>query len=202
MPKDQCEKMGGKTTPRRSDGMGDVQSVAASATAIPAVPASLHSPHHQHAAAGKPAVAWLEVHRELISTTAVPRSARWRARACPLPAQPARCRAGSPRPPARPPRHRTRAARCSAYQPSLVSEHACWNRLGVVHYNDLPQRRTPRRLRCTWRPRARGAGRARVGRSSSRTSRAACAGPTSVPRGMGIPRRGRRRTGLRACCST
>ncbi|MFO1394961.1 MAG: DUF692 domain-containing protein [Steroidobacteraceae bacterium] len=98
----------------------------------------LRSPHHEHAAAGRPAVAWLEVHTENYFHDGGPAvRALERARAhYPLSLHGVGLGLASTAPLDRDHLARVRAA-VQRFEPSLVSEHACWNRAGGVHYNDL-----------------------------------------------------------------
>ncbi|MFO1406660.1 MAG: DUF692 domain-containing protein [Steroidobacteraceae bacterium] len=98
----------------------------------------LRSPHHEHAAAGRPAVAWLEVHTENYFHDGGPAvRALERARAhYPLSLHGVGLGLASTAPLDRAHLERVRSA-VRRYEPALVSEHACWNRAGAVHYNDL-----------------------------------------------------------------
>ena len=119
--------------------MGDAASRGQHDSAIPArAGIGLRSPHHQHAAAGKPAVAWLEAHTENYFHDGGPAvRALERARAnYPLSLHGVGLGLASTTPLDRAHLERVRRA-VERYEPALVSEHACWNRLGVVHYNDL-----------------------------------------------------------------
>ena len=119
--------------------MGDAASRGQRDSAIPArAGIGLRSPHHQHAAAGKPAVAWLEAHTENYFHDGGPAvRALERARAnYPLSLHGVGLGLASTTPLDRAHLERVRRA-VERYEPALVSEHACWNRLGVVHYNDL-----------------------------------------------------------------
>ena len=119
--------------------MGDAVSRGRRDSEMPArAGIGLRAPHHQHAAAGKPAVAWLEVHTENYFHDGGPAvRALERARAnFPLSLHGVGLGLASTTPLDRAHLERVRRA-VERYQPALVSEHACWNRLGVVHYNDL-----------------------------------------------------------------
>lgn len=119
--------------------MGDAVSRGRRDSEMPArAGIGLRAPHHQHAAAGNPAVAWLEVHTENYfhdGGTAVRALERARAN-YPLSLHGVGLGLASTSPLDRTHLERVRRA-VERYEPALVSEHACWNRLGVVHYNDL-----------------------------------------------------------------
>ena len=119
--------------------MGDAVSRGRRDSEMPArAGIGLRAPHHQHAAAGNPAVAWLEVHTEnYFHDGGVAVRALERARAnYPLSLHGVGLGLASTSPLDRTHLERVRRA-VERYEPALVSEHACWNRLGVVHYNDL-----------------------------------------------------------------
>ena len=119
--------------------MGDAVSRGRRDSEMPArAGIGLRAPHHQHAAAGKPAVAWLEVHTENYFHDGGPAvRALERARAnFPLSLHGVGLGLASTTPLDRAHLERVRRA-VERYQPALVSEHACWNRLGTLHYNDL-----------------------------------------------------------------
>ena len=119
--------------------MGDAVSRGRRDSEMPArAGIGLRAPHHQHAAAGKPAVAWLEAHTENYFHDGGPAvRALERARAnYPLSLHGVGLGLASTTPLDRAHLERVRRA-VERYEPALVSEHACWNRLGVVHYNDL-----------------------------------------------------------------
>jgi len=98
----------------------------------------LRAEHHEHAAAGTPAVAWLEVHTENHFHDGGPAvRALERARAnYPLSLHGVGLGLASTAPLDRAHLERVRRA-VRRFEPALVSEHACWNRLGNVHHNDL-----------------------------------------------------------------
>jgi uncharacterized protein len=98
----------------------------------------LRSQHHEHAAAGLPAVAWLEVHTENYFHDGGPQlRALERARAhYALSLHGVGLGLGSVEPIDR--WHLERVKRAvDRFEPALVSEHACWGHAGGEHFNDL-----------------------------------------------------------------
>jgi uncharacterized protein len=98
----------------------------------------LRSPHHEHAAAGRIDVAWLEVHTENYFHDGGPQlHALERARAhYPLSFHGVGLGLGSVEPLDRD--HLVRVKRAvERFAPALVSEHACWGHSGGEHFNDL-----------------------------------------------------------------
>lgn len=98
----------------------------------------LRSQHHEHAAAGLPAVAWLEVHTENYFHDGGPQvRALERVRAhYPLSLHGVGLGLGSVEPLDR--GHLARVKRAvERFEPALVSEHACWGHAGGEHFNDL-----------------------------------------------------------------
>jgi uncharacterized protein (UPF0276 family) len=98
----------------------------------------LRARHHEHAAAGEPAVAWLEVHTENYFHDGGPHvRALERARAAyPLSLHGVGLGLGSVSPLDRAHLERVRQA-VRRFEPALVSEHACWGHTGREHFNDL-----------------------------------------------------------------
>ena len=98
----------------------------------------LRSPHHEHAAAGRIDVAWLEVHTENYFHDGGPSvDALERARThYPLSFHGVGLGLGSVEPTDR--EHLARVKRAvERFEPALVSEHACWGHAGGEHFNDL-----------------------------------------------------------------
>jgi uncharacterized protein len=98
----------------------------------------LRSPHHEHAAAGRIDVAWLEVHTENYFHEGGPQlDALERARAhYPLSFHGVGLGLGSVEPLDREYLARVKRA-VERFEPALVSEHACWGHAGGEHFNDL-----------------------------------------------------------------
>jgi uncharacterized protein len=108
-------------------------------TTIPArAGIGLRSQHHEHAAAGLPAVAWLEVHTENYFHEGGPQlRALEQARShYPLSLHGVGLGLGSVEPLDR--EHLARVKRAvDRFEPALVSEHASWGHAGGEHFNDL-----------------------------------------------------------------
>jgi hypothetical protein len=126
--------------------MGDAAGRRDGGAAIPArAGIGLRSQHHEHAAAGTPAVAWIEAHTENYFHDGGPAvRALERARAhYPLSLHGVGLGLASTAPLDRAHLERVRRA-VRRYEPALVSEHACWGHHGDIHYNDLlPLPHTP-----------------------------------------------------------